>query len=80
MLATGLLLLARLPNRSAAVLSRSSADNPILPQCSETHPLARVLRLRTAALRWQYQDVRALAGLESSLYALTNWEHHPRRH
>ena len=61
-------------------LIRSSADNPILLQRSETHPLAHVLRLRTVALRWQYQDVRALAGLESSLYALTNWEHHPRRH
>ena len=33
----------------------ASADNPILPQCSETHPLAHVLRLRTTALWWQCQ-------------------------
>ena len=68
MLATGLLLLARLLGRSAAVLSRSGADNPILPQSSETHPLAHVLRLRTAALRWQRQDVPALLQVWSLLF------------
>src|SRR5208282_4404901 len=38
-------------HRSAAVPSRSSTDHAIPPNCSETRPLADVLRLGTAALR-----------------------------
>src|ERR1017187_4815830 len=37
--------------RSAAVPSRSSTDRATLPECSETQPLADLLRLGTAALR-----------------------------
>ena len=38
-------------HRSAAVPSRSSTNHAIPPNCSETRPLALVLRLGTAALR-----------------------------